>query len=204
MVYARVNTIFGRRDTIAAGVARVEGTDRAAVEASRGNRGLTTLMDGDAGVIVALSYWMDPLHSSAPNLTRVRERIAAAARGALVAETYAVAWQEPGPAPAWPGAAVRIDRLQTDPVAEVAGHDLLRAHVRQEAGGDSGFCGAEVMVDRGNGAALLITTWTAGAAQRADAVVAQLCDGAAGAGITLRRTETYVLVRGCAPIRAPR
>jgi hypothetical protein len=99
-MHARVNTIFGQPHKVAAGVARVEGTDRAAVEASRGNRGLTTLMDSAGGVIVAVSYWDDLIHSSAPSLTEVRERVAAAAGGDLVAESYTIAWQEPGRTPA--------------------------------------------------------------------------------------------------------
>jgi hypothetical protein len=200
-VYARFNTIFGPPNKVAAGVARVEGTDRAAVEASRGNRGLTTLMDSASGVIVAVSYWDNLIHSSAPGLTEVRVRVAAAAEGDLVAESYEVAWQEPGPTQAWPGATVRIDRLQIDPTTAVTGPDLLRTHVLQETRADQGFCGAELMIDRGNGVALLLTTWTsAAAANRMDAVVAQLRDVGTRAGITLRRTETFVLVRGCAQI----
>jgi hypothetical protein len=200
-VHARVNTIFGPPDKVAAGVARVEGTDRAAVEAARGNRGLMTLMDSAGGVIVAVSYWDDLIHSSAPGLTEVRERVAAAAEGDLVAERYAVGWQEPGPTPAWPGATVRIDRLQIDPTTAVTGQDLLYTHVLQETRTDQGFCGAEFMIDRSHGVALLLTTWTsAAAATRMDAVVAQLRDLGTRAGITLRRTEAFVLVRGCAPI----
>jgi hypothetical protein len=200
-VYARFNTIFGPPDKVAAGVARVEGTDRAAVEASRGNQGLMTLMDSAGGVIVAVSYWDDLIHSSAPGLTEVRERVAAAAEGDLVAESYAVAWQEPDPTPAWPGATVRIDRLQVDPAAAGTGQELLRTHVMEKTRPDQEFCGAEFMIDRGRGVALLLTTWTsAAAATRADAVVAQLRDPGTMAGVTLRRTETFVLVRGCVPI----
>jgi hypothetical protein len=200
-VYARINTIFGPPDKIAAGVARVEGMDRAAVEASRGNRGLTTLMDSAGGVIVAVSYWDDLIHSSAPGLTKVRERVAAAAEGDLVTECYGVAWQEPGPTPAWPGATVRIDRLRIDPDTAVTGQELLRTHVMQEARPGPGFCGAELMIDGGHGVALLLTTWTSvAAASRMDAVVARLRDIGTRASITLRRTETFVLVRGCAAI----
>jgi hypothetical protein len=200
-VHARVNTIFGPPHKVAAGIARVEGTDRAAVEASRGNRGLTTLMDSAGGVIVAVSYWDNLIHSSAPGLTQVRERVAAAAEGDLVAESYTVAWQEPGPTSAWPGATVRIDRLQIDPAAAGSGPELLRTHVMEKTHPDQGFCGAELLIDRGRGPALLLTTWTsAAAATRMDAVVAELRDVGTRAGITLRRTEAFVLVRGCAQI----
>lgn len=200
-MYARVNTIFGAPNKVAAGIACAEGTDRAAVEAARGNRGLTTLMDSDVGVIVAVSYWDNLIHSSAPSLTRVRERVAAAAQGDLVAESYAVAWQEPGPTRAWPGATVRIDRVQIDPATAVTGQELLRTQVLQETRLDQGFCGAEFLIDRGRGAALLLTTWTsAAAATRTDAVVAQLRDARTRTSIALRRTETYLLVRDRVPI----
>ena len=200
-MYARVNTLFGGRDKVAAGVARTEGSLRAAVEASSGNRGLTTLMDSEAGVIVEVSYWDDPIRSSAPGLTRVRERVAAAAEGDLVAESYAVTWQEPGPTPPWPGATVRIDRLQIDPATAATGQEQLRTQVVQETRTGRGFHGAELMIDRARGAALLVTTWSSGAdANRMDAVVAQLREASSGASTTFGRTETYVLVRGCLPI----
>ena len=200
-MYARVNTVFGRRDRLAAGVARAEGGDRAAVEAASGNRGLTTLMNSEAGVVVVVSYWDDPIHSSAPGLTRVRERVAAAAGGDLVAESYAVAWQEPGPTPAWPGATVRIDSLHVDPAAADPGQTLLRTQVMEEARLDQGFRGAELMIDHVRGAVLLVTTWASDAdAARMDEVVARLRETGTGPGATFRRTETYVLVRGCVPI----
>ncbi|MGI5132806.1 hypothetical protein ACQEVB_38825 [Pseudonocardia sp. CA-107938] len=161
-------------------------------------------MDSDAGVVVAVSYWDRPIQSSAPNLTRVRERIKAAAGGDLVAESYAVAWQEPGLAPAWPGATVRIDRMQIDPATALAEQELIRTHLMQETVFDKAFRGAELMIDHGTGATLLATTWTsAPAATRAHAVVAQLRHTGGGTTITLQRTETYVLVRGCGPITTP-
>lgn len=198
-MYARFNTIFGRRDKVAAAVARTEGADRAAVEATTGNRGLTTLMNHEAGVIVAVSYWDDPIHSSAPGLTRVRERVAAVAEGDLVAESYVVAWQEPGRTAQWPGDTVRVDRLHVDPAAAAPGSELLRDQVVHEAGLDRGFRGAELLIDQARGPALLITTWAAAEdAARMDEVLARVRD--AGSHTTLLRTESYVLVRSCVPI----
>jgi hypothetical protein len=194
-VYARVNTIFGQQDKVAAGVARAEGADRAAVEATRGNRGLTTLMNSDAGVVIAVSYWDDPMHASNPTLTRVRERIAAAAGGDLVAENFAVAWQVPGPGPAWPGATVRVDRLHIDPAVIGEVELALHADVRQIRL-SRGFSGAELMLDRTDGRAMLVTTWAAGGeVERIDAVLSRLGDAA-----VRTRTESYVLVRGSTPI----
>ncbi|MGI5128094.1 hypothetical protein ACQEVB_14890 [Pseudonocardia sp. CA-107938] len=185
-MHARVNTIFGRRDKVAAGLALAEGTDRAAVEASFGNLGLATFADPDAGVIVAVSYWNEPARASAPTLTAARAAVAAAAGGDLVAESYAVAWQLP--ATASPGATVRVDRLQIDTATAGAGlRERLVRHVRHVPG----FCGAELLVDRALGAGMLVTTWTSDSdAQRVDAAISAVRDG----GTTT--TETYVLVRG--------
>ena len=58
-MYARVNIIFGTAGKVGAGVAHIEKSDRDAVEAAAGNRGLTTLVDRKTGVIVAISYWDD-------------------------------------------------------------------------------------------------------------------------------------------------
>jgi hypothetical protein len=109
-VHARVNIIFGERDKVEAGIAHLEESDRAVVEATAGNRGLTTLVDREAGMIVAVSYWDDLPHSSKAALTRAREGAAAAAGGDVIAETYEVAAEDRLAQPA-PGAAVRLWRV---------------------------------------------------------------------------------------------
>ena len=69
-MFARVNIIFGRRDKVDDGLAHLEESDRGAVESAAGNLGLTTFVDREAGVIVAVSYWDEPAHSSQAVLTR--------------------------------------------------------------------------------------------------------------------------------------
>lgn len=122
-MYGRVNIIFGEKDEVENGVAHLEASDRAAVEATAGNQGLTTLVDREAGMIVAVSYWDALTHSSEAALARAREGAAAAAGGDLIVESYEVVMQE----------------RMTAPVA--------------------GFCTAELMIDRGTGNGLLMTTW---------------------------------------------
>ena len=80
-MYARVNFIFGTATKVGAGVAHIEKSDRDAVEAVAGNRGLTTLVDRKTGVIVAISYWDDLRLSSETALTKAREGAAEGSRG---------------------------------------------------------------------------------------------------------------------------
>jgi hypothetical protein len=195
-VYARVNTIFGTEGKVSAGVAHIEESDRKAVESAEGNRGLTTLVDRSAGVIVVMSYWDDPQRSSDAVLTRARESAAAAAGGELVAESFEVAVTERPAEPA-PGAAARMTRVQLEPAKVDAGLAFVHDELLRRLSAGSGLCSAELLIDRKVGNGLLVTTWTdEDAADRADALLGALpADAAARAGATFPRSEPYVLVR---------
>ena len=80
-MHARLNFIFCEKGQLDDGVAHIERADRAAVEALDGSAGLTTLVDDEAQVIVALSYWQELLRSSEATLTEAREVAAKAAGG---------------------------------------------------------------------------------------------------------------------------
>ncbi len=195
-MYARVNIIFGRQDKIDAGIAHVENTDRALVEATRGNRGLTTLTDRPAGVIVALSYWDEPAHSSDAALTQAREGAVTAAGGDLVVESYEVAIGERHSIPA-PGAVARMARVQIESARVEDGLEFIREEIfpRLQAGAE--LHSAEVLIDRGFGNGVLLTVWAdeQGAAL-ADTALEQLRDEALErVGVKFPGTESYVVVR---------
>ncbi|MCE0763040.1 hypothetical protein LWC35_08945 [Pseudonocardia kujensis] len=195
-MYARVNTIFGQRAKVDSGVAHIEESDRSAVESTDGNRGLTTLVDPEGGVIVAMSYWDDPQHSSGAVLTRAREGAAVAAGGELVAESFEVVVAE-RPAVPDPGAAVRMTRVQLEPARIDAGIAFVQDELLHRMSAGSGLCSSEMLVDRKNGSLLLVTTWAnQDAAGRADALLEELpADAPLQAGTSLPRSESYVLVR---------
>ena len=195
-MYARVNTIFGTEGKVDAGVALLEESDRGAVESAAGNRGLTTLVDRQAGVIVAMSYWDDLYRSSDAVLTQARENAAMAASGELVAESFEVTVTERPAEPA-PGAAVRMTRVQLEPAKIDAGLAFVQNELLQRLSAGSGLCSAELLIDRKIGNGLLVTTWTdEDAANRADALLgAPPSDAAARAGAAFPRSESYVLVR---------
>jgi hypothetical protein len=194
-MYARVNSIFGKKDRVDAGISHVEGSDRAAVEATAGNRGLTTLVDREAGVIVAASYWDEPAHSSEASLTRAREGAVAAAEGDLVVESYEVAAVVRASAPA-PGAVVRMVRVQLEPVRVGDGLAFLRDEVLPQVRSGAGFCGAEVLIDRSSGGGVFLTVWAdEDSAAGVESVLGGLRDEAVErVGAKFPGTETYTLV----------
>ena len=200
-MHARVNIIFGRKDRVDVGISSLEGADRATVEATDGNRGLTTLVDREGGVIVAVSYWDEPAHSSQVALTRAREGAAAAAEGDLVVETYEVAATERMSVPA-PGAVVRMARVQIEPARLADGLAFLDDEVLPQLRADAGFCSAEILVDRRLGTGVFVSTWaTEDSAARADTILDRLHDEAVErVGAKFPRTETYTLVRTSAGV----
>jgi hypothetical protein len=195
-VYARVNIIFGAEDKVGAGLAHIERSDRAAVESAAGNRGLTTLVDTDAGVIVLMSYWDDLQQSSEVVLTRAREGAAAAAGGEVVAESFEVVVAE-RPVEPDPGAVVRMTRVRLEPARFEAGLTFVLDEFLPRLSAGAGLSGAELLIDRELGTGLLVTTWTDQvAADRAEALLDEVpADAAARAGATFPRSESYVLVR---------
>jgi hypothetical protein len=200
-MHARMNTIFGTRDKVDAGIAHLDGPDRRAVEATRANRGLTTLVDRAGGVIVALSYWEEPAHSSDAALTRAREGAAAAAGGDLVVESYEVAIAERASVLA-PGAVVRMARVQIEQSRIEDGLAFLRAEALAQLRDGAGFRSAEFLLDRSSGNGVIVSAWAAEAdAARADAVLDGLRDDAVErVGVTFPRTETYAMVRTSAQV----
>ncbi|MDN5858487.1 MAG: hypothetical protein L0H84_07675 [Pseudonocardia sp.] len=198
-MHARVNTFYGDQDKIEDGIAHLEGSDRAVVEATAGNLGLTTLVDREAAVIVAVSYWDEPALSWNATLTRAREDAAAAAGGNLVVESYEVTAQDRMSVPL-PGATVRAGRMQIDAAKLTDGQAFVRDEVLPRLRVGSGFCGAEFLVDSDAGTGLLLTVWAGeDAATWGDSVLDQLQEEAVErVGAKLPRAETYALVRGWA------
>jgi hypothetical protein len=195
-MYARVNIVFGERGKIDAGIDRLEGSDRPVVESTSGNRGLVTLVDRDAGVIVATSYWDEALYSSEAALTEAREAVAAAAGGDLVVERFELAGHRLSSVP-MPGAAVVMARVQLDPGAVADGLTAVRDEMLPPIAAVDGFCSAEILIDHDSGAGIVVTAWAnATAADQADRVLEPLREDAEHrCGVKFTRAETYALVR---------
>jgi hypothetical protein len=195
-LYARVNIIFGEKDKTDDGIAHIEGIDRDVVEATTGNRGLTTVVDRSGGVIVAISYWDEPLHSSEAPLTKARQAAAAAAGGDLVVERYELAFDDrPSTPPA--GAVVRMARVQIEPAAIADVVAFLRTDLLPQLRTISGFHGVEMLIDDSTGSGVLMTIWNdEQGAIRSDTAITALQDEAGHRfGAKFPRTETYTMVR---------
>jgi hypothetical protein len=194
-VHVRINTIYGDESRIDAAIDYIEGEDRAVVEAAAGNNGLTTLVDRHAALIVAASYWDEPVRSSEAALTRVREIAVTVAGGDLSVETYEVlAAKQRTTAPA--GATVHFARLRVEPdqigdaVAYLTEQVLPGLTARNEP------CDVQVLLDRSSGAGIVVTTWEDDALARAAlAALEQRRHDAAEQGVKLLGTETYTMVR---------
>ena len=195
-MYTRVTTIFGPKDRVEAGIAQIEGPDRAAVEATSGNRGLTTMVDRGAAVIVAISYWDELDRSSEADLTRARQNAVAAAGGDLVTENYLLVRDDRASTPT-PGSTVRVVRAQIAASHGASAVGYLCDEVLPRLRATAGFQHAEVLVDHDVDKALLVSTWTdEDHAARADAILAGLsADPLHRAYVSFPGTETFTLVR---------
>jgi hypothetical protein len=194
-MHTRVNIIFGRTDLVEDGLSRLEESDRSAVEATDGNRGLTTLTDRAAGVLVAVSYWDEPAQASAAALTRARADAVTAAGGDLVVENFEVVSQEALTVPT-AGAVARLVRVRIELERLTEAVTFLHGEVLRRLRVEAGFRLAELMVDRESGSGLLLVVWTdEEAATRTDALLDRVRDDAvARGGTTFPRSETYALV----------
>jgi hypothetical protein len=157
-MFVRINTIYGDKDKIDEAIDYIEESDRPVVEASAGNGGLATFVDRDGGLIVAASYWDEPLHSSEAALTRVREGASAIANGNLTTESYEIVADAEMAAPP-PGAAVRMTRMQIE-LARIEG---MIAFVRDEflprVTTFGGLCSAQLLLDRSSGECVVMSVW---------------------------------------------
>ena len=195
-VYARLNMIFGAKDKVDAGLAHIEDSDRSAVEATPGNRGLVTLVDREAAVIIAVSYWDEPQRSSEALLTQARAAAAAAAGGDVVTENYKVVAGKRLRTPTG-GAAVRMARVQVDH-AHVADVDAFyRGEVIPQLERCAGLCSAELLIDPDSGNGVSVTVWEdAEAATGAERVLERLRDEASQRlGAKFPRVESYLMVQ---------
>ena len=193
-MYVRMNTIFGERDKVAAVLDYLEECDRPVVEAAVGNGGLVTFVDRDGGVIVAASYWDEPLRSSEALLTEVRRDAEVIAGGTVTVDSYEVrAFFRRSVAQ--PGAEVRLGRVQLESAGQENAVSFLGGVVLPELTRCEGLCTAEILVDEGSSSAVVFTVWEdERAAVAARPVVEALGDRGADDGAKFVSSEGYTLV----------
>jgi len=188
-----MNTIFGDRDKTAAVLDYIESRDRAAVEAAIGNGGLTTYADWDSGVIVAASYWDEPLRSSEAVLTKVRRDVELLAGGTVTAEQYEVTakiWHSrPGR-----GAAVLLHGVQLESARLDDAILFLNVVLLPELARCEELCIAEILVDPDSSSAIVFTVWESEhVAWDASPAVEALRDRGVDHGVKFVTTTPYTL-----------
>jgi hypothetical protein len=195
-MYVRINTIYCDKANIDTAVDYIEDSDRSVVEAAAGNRGLATLVDRDAGLVVAASYWDEPAHSSAAVLTKAREGAVLAANGSLTTESYEIVAGAHAPVIA-AGVVARMARMRIEPARSAEVINFLEEEILPELAQYPGLCDAQILLNRDSGDCIVATVWRDDAAVEAVGPALARLDRRPGEhpGGKLLRVETYTMIR---------
>jgi heme-degrading monooxygenase HmoA len=159
-----------------------------------GSRGMSVLVNDDLGVAVVAAYWATEDAMRANDASFVRPVHDAAFFGATVSIEHYECARFVHVAPARPGAAVSLTRLDI----EATGLDDVLAAYGDAAGplsGSDGFCTAVLLVDRQGGRAVVETMWRDGealVAARGPAAARRL-EAVKGGNVTVRGVDQYRL-----------
>jgi hypothetical protein len=160
-----------------------------------GNRGMSVLVNDDLGVAMVEAYWATEKEMRSNDTTFVRPVHDAAFFGATVSiEHYEVA-SFVHTAPARPGAAVSLTRLDTEPTSP---DEVLAAYGGIALGPlaeSDGFCTAVLLVDGQSGRAVIETIWRDGQALVAarGVAAARRLEAVSAGTVMVRGLEQYRL-----------
>jgi hypothetical protein len=160
-----------------------------------GNRGMSVLVNDDLGVAMVEAYWATEKEMRSNDTTFVRPVHDAAFFGATVSiEHYEVA-SFVHTAPARPGAAVSLTRLDTEPTSP---DEVLAAYGGIALGPlaeSDGFCTAVLLVDGQSGRAVIETIWHDGQALIAarGVAAARRLEAVSAGTVMVRGLEQYRL-----------
>jgi hypothetical protein len=194
-VYARLTLFTADPERLSEVIGHCEHDVRMDFTHQPGSRGMSVLVNDDLGVALVEAYWATEKEMRAIDASFVRPVHDAAFFGATVSiEHYAVA-RFVHVAPAHPGAAVSLTRLDAEPTSP---EDVLAAYGGIDLGqlADSdGFCTAVLFVDRQSGRAVVETIWRDGQALVAarGVVAARRLEAVSAGTVTVRGLEQYRL-----------
>lgn len=160
-----------------------------------GYRGLSVLVNDDLGVVLVESYWATEQEMRSNDATFVRPVHDAAFFGATVASEHYDVASFVHVAPASPGAAVSLTRLDCEPSSQ----DALRAAFGDNAAtplaASEGFCTAVLFIDAQTGHAAVETIWRDRRALVAarGTTAARRLEAASTGTVTVRGMEQYRL-----------
>jgi heme-degrading monooxygenase HmoA len=204
-MYARYMTLRGRYMTyrgepskIDALLERMDGQDRAVVEATEGNRGLAVLADAGGGRILGASYWdsAESLRASEEALADARADLAKALGWHLTVERFEViiGFRRTFPAR---GAPVRLSRFEMDPSRVEEAITWFWEETVPRVKGAHGLCSFQLLLDRESGSGMVATAWENQEAAEAFWPTAEQlrADASERVGLRFSPPDTYTMVR---------
>jgi heme-degrading monooxygenase HmoA len=211
-MYARYMTLRGRCRTyrgapsrIDAVLERMDGQDRAVVEATEGNRGLAVLADAEGGRILGASYWdcAESLQASeeAPADARAdpadaRADLAKALSWHLTVERFEVIVGIRRSITAR-GAPVRLSRFEMDRSRVEEAIALFWEETVPRVKGADGLCSFQLLLDRESGSGMVATAWESERAAEAFWPTAEQLRAVSSERVGLRFSppDTYAMAR---------
>ena len=201
-MHVRMTTIRGDASKQQQAVDVVENKGRAAIEATPGNKGFTTLI-GPEGSLIGASFWesAEAEAASRESLAALREEIADVFGGSATVETYELAVARRLSMPP-SGALVRMLRIELEPAAVDDGVASYRDEVLPRLVDSPGLCSALLLVDRSAGQAVAFSSWEDEVAvEKAHHLLDQVrADVTRSLGARFAPAETYTMVRSTAQL----
>ena len=161
-MYARSTTFHGRPDNIDAGIAFVENEAGPMLNKMEGCRGLSMLVDREAGQCIATSSWEseEAMRASDEQLRPIRDRGRDILGGSMQVDEWEIAVMHR----THHGECCRVSWVEGDLDALT---ETFRVGILPQLEQTPGFCSASLLVNRSTGQGCATTTWESRAAMEA-------------------------------------
>lgn len=161
-VYARSTTFHGRPGNIDAGIAFVKNEAGPTLDAIEGCRGLSMLVDREAGQCIVTSSWAseETMRASDDQLRPLRDRGREILGGSMQVDDWEIAVMHR----THHGECCRVSWIQGDLLAMA---ETFRVAILPELERTPGFCSASLLVNQAAGLGCATTSWETHAAMEA-------------------------------------
>lgn len=151
-MYARSTTVQGQRDRIDQAIAMVRDEVLPAISQMPGCRGLSMLVDREAGQGIVTTSWdsADAMHATDEAVAPMREKAANLVGGTAEVQEWEIAVMHRDHHTA-PGTCCRSTWFRSDPASLDRGIDVYKLGVVPKLEELDGFCSALLLVDRASG-----------------------------------------------------
>jgi heme-degrading monooxygenase HmoA len=166
-VYARSTTFHGRPDNIDAGITFVKNEAAPMLNTMEGCRGLSMLVDREAGQCIATSSWESEaaMRASDEQLRPLRDRGRDILGGSMQVDEWEIAVMHR----THHGECCRVSWVEGDLDAMT---ETFRVGILPQLEQTPGFCSASLLVNRSTGQGCATTTWESRAAMEASRAAA--------------------------------